>query len=130
MHRCSFRLFLFAAVFAAAFTISGCGFTGRTISGSAETVVTEAQNLAVDEKARVEVTGNLSDNAYGSDTVKEGDLSADLWTKEAHVLLIFKGGITAEQAEIVNGGRFTAVGELDGRNDSGEFITLPVDEIR
>lgn len=110
----------------AALLCAGCN-QQTVIKGSVDTVVKQAQDVSVDDKFTVEVTGELDDIFH----VKKGDHGALMVTDDNCVSLLFSDdGITAAQAKKLNGGRFTAVGRATGSNVSENTLLVVVDEIK
>ena len=93
---------------------------GNSISGSVSSVVSQAQEFAVDDDVTVEMSGTM--DPYCITNVGKGGLV--FFTSGNDKVTVYFDSLSEEDARGLNGGRVTIVGELNGRNTTLHSITL------
>lgn len=124
------RVGVFLAI-AASLVLAGCG--AKSIEGSVETVVDEAQELSTDAEVEAKVTGDTADygDEYGSYLAgrpQPGDsATVVLQSDDEGTYLVFCAfdSITEEEIDkIDSSGRLTVSGTIDGEGVSSESVFL------
>ncbi len=110
-----------------ALTISVC-FSGcaAQLSGSVDTVVEDAQDLSADEKAHVEVTGEISpfDTPVAKDSGQLLIFSSQNNSSSGNSVFLYFDELSEEDVDALTSGRITVSGELIPGSTHTDSISL------
>lgn len=109
--------------FTLSFSLFGCA---KTISGSVDTVVQEAQELSADETANVEVTGEIS--SFNSPVAKDSGQMLMFYSSNnssfGNSVALYFDSLSEDDVDKLTSGRVTITGELIPSFTSTDSIAL------